>query len=1117
MLEPHGQFDRRFIARAKNFSVAAGILSILVGCFVLTGWALNLEQLKNVYGSVNVKANTALLLILTGIPLCLINVEGKNKTLRTVSQVCAAIVGFVGLLTLTQHLTGWNFGIDQLLFREAPGAPVTTSPGRMGPPASTCFMLAGAALILFEQRKFIRLRQALSVFICVWTLLAILGYVYDAEQLYKVARFTGIALPTAITLFLVGLGLLTARINEGVTRLLSAGDAGGLTARRLLLQVIAVPFFIGWGIVAGQRLGYYDLGFGTALLVLFIVIVFTYAIWRSSASLNNAEQLRAATEIALREKEEGLRLQASLINLSYEPIFVWNIQGQIIEWNKGCEQLYGYDRASALGQDSHNLLKTHFPVSKTEFEETIRRDRQWSGILRHETREGAEVWVESRQQVIESEGRELVLETNRDITKQIQAEESGLRLAAIVASSNDAIIGKTLGGIITSWNAGATRIFGYTAEEMIGRSVTTLIPPERPDEEPAIIERLKRGEVVDHYETVRVRKDGTRIDISLTISPIRNSLGKIIGASKVARDVTESKRSEQKLRESERLQRLLAQIGEQAARTTDINELMKSITSEVAAELNVSRCGYSSVDLNSGVISAEHEYSGGLAPLAGDFSVAEYGQNFKEDAIAGRVTSVSDLASEPGLAHDYERKFKPLGVRAYVNVPLHRGGQWVASFWVANSEPREWTNAEIELLRIVADRIGVVIERKNAEAERERALEREQAARTEAETANRVKDEFLATVSHELRTPLNAILGWSSMLVSGKLSKADAQNALETITRNARSQAQIIEDILDVSRTVSGKLRLDVRPIDLISVIKAAIDVVSPAATAKGVQLQLLLDPAADRIQGDSARLQQVIWNLLTNAVKFTPKGGQVEVRLRRVDSVAEIRVSDTGEGISKEFLPFVFDRFHQADGSTTRRHGGLGLGLAIARHLVEMHGGTITAESEGIGHGATFTLRVPIAALRTTPLAPSELTAAPQEPVRNEEHHLKGLRVLAIDDEADVRDMLTRLFEEYGANILTASSAAEGLATMAGWKPHVLISDIGMPDEDGYAFIRKVRSLPPGQGADTPAIALTGYVRVEERMRALEAGFQMFVPKPVETHELISLIGDLCPDGDRD
>jgi PAS domain S-box-containing protein len=945
MLVPTGQFDRRFIARAQKFSIAAGIFSILLGCVVFSGWVLNLDPLKTVFGTVAVKANTALLLILAGGSLCLVNSHEKNRTLWIASQISAAFVGLVGLLTLTQHLTGWNFGIDQLLFPEAAGAWATTSPGRMGPPASTCFMLAGIALVLFEQRKYVHLRQSFCVFICVWALLAILGYVYDAEQLYQVPRFTGIALPTAIALFILGLGLLSARVNEGVTRILSADDAGGLMARRLMLMVVAVPFLLGWAIVSGQHLGYYDLGFGIALLVLLIIVIFAFAVWQSSASLNYAEQLRAATEVTLREKEEGLRLQASLINLSYEPILIWDIDAHIIEWNQGCEQLYGYDRATALGQDSHDLLKTQFPVSRAEFEQTLKRDRQWSGILRHETRDGREVWVESRQQLIESDGRELVLETNRDITKQIEAEESGLRLAAIVTSSNDAIIGKTLDGTITSWNEGATRIFGYTPGEVLGQSITILIPKDRSDEEPAIIERLKRGEVVDHYETVRVRKDGSMIDISLTISPIRNSLGKIIGASKVARDITESKR---------------------------------------------------------------------------------------------------------------------------------------------------------------------------AEAERERLLEREQAARTDAETANRVKDEFLATVSHELRTPLNAILGWSSMLAAGKLGETDAQYARETIIRNARSQAQIIEDILDVSRTVSGKLRLDVKPIELISVIKAAIDVVSPAAEAKGVQLQLLLDPLADRIQGDAARMQQVIWNLLTNAVKFTPKGGQVEVKLKRVDSCAEISVSDTGEGIGQEFLPFVFDRFHQADGSTTRRHGGLGLGLAIARHLVEMHGGTITASSEGKDRGATFVIRIPISTLRTDQTEPIEIDAAPSQPGRNGQLNLKGLRILAIDDEADAREMLQTLFEEYGAEILTVSSAREGLETIAGWKPHVLISDIGMPDEDGYTFIRKVRALPDDQGANIPAIALTGYVRVEERMRALEAGFQMFVPKPVETNELISLVADLCREQER-
>jgi PAS domain S-box-containing protein len=1117
MLDPTGRLDDRFIARAQKFSFAAGMLILLVGIIVLSGWSLNLPQLKGVFGSVAVKANTALSLIFAGLSLCLVNLDQKQRALRIASQICATVVGLIGLLTLAEHLTGMNFGIDQLLFTEAPGAPMTTSPGRMGPPASTCFMLAGAALLFLENRKLVRLRQSLSIFICVWALLAIVGYVYQAELLYRVARFTGIALPTAISLFILGIGLLTARINEGVTRILSERDAGGLMARRLLLMVVAVPFLLGWAIVMGQRLGYYDLGFGTAVLVLFIIIIFAFAVWQGSVSLNYAEQLRAAAQRELHQKDEGLRLQASLINLSYEPILVWGVDTKIIEWNQGCEQLYGYDRAAALEQKSHELLQTQFPISLDEFERALKRDRQWSGILRHVARDGREVWVESRQQLFESNGRELVLETNRDITKQIEAEESGLRLAAIVASSNDAIIGKTLGGIITSWNEGATRIFGYTAEEVLGQSVSILIPEDRPDEEPAIIERLKRGEQVDHYQTIRVRKDGQLIDISLTISPIRNSLGKIIGASKVARDITETKRSEQRLRESERLQRLLAQIGEQAARAGELNELMKFVTAQVAIEMGISRCGYSSVDLRTGVISVEHEYSVEFAPLAGDFSVAEFAQHLKDDAIAGRITNSPDLASEPQTSLAYEERFKSISIRAYLNVPIHRAGSWVANFWVSHHEPHEWSRAEIELMRIIADRIGLVMERKNAESERERLLAREQAARAEAETANRVKDEFLATVSHELRTPLNAILGWSSMLVAGKLSETDAVHALEAIVRNARSQAQIIEDILDVSRTVSGKLRLDLKPIELISVIRAAVDVVSPAAEAKGVQLLLSLEPSADRVQGDAARMQQVIWNLLTNAVKFTPENGRIEVKLKRVDSFAEIAVCDTGEGITKEFLPYVFDRFHQADGSTTRRHGGLGLGLAIARHLVEMHGGTIAAYSDGLGRGASFILKVPIAAARSEVTAPLEMKQPPDQTPRNEEPHLRGLRVLAIDDEADVREMLKTLFEEYGADILTVSSAREGLESMAGWKPHVLISDIGMPDEDGYAFIRKVRSLPSDQGADTPAIALTGYVRVEERMRALEAGFQMFVAKPVETNELISLIGDLCPDADRD
>jgi len=391
--------------------------------------------------------------------------------------------------------------------------------------------------------------------------------------------------------------------------------------------------------------------------------------------------------------------------------------------------------------------------------------------------------------------------------------------------------------------------------------------------------------------------------------------------------------------------------------------------------------------------------------------------------------------------------------------------------------------------------------------QRESLLLREQALRIEAEKANRSKEEFLATISHELRTPLNAVLGWATMLRRGKVDAENFKRGIESIERNARAQAQLIEDLLDISRITSGKLRLDVRPIRLISVITSAVDSIQPAADAKGVSVEIVLDPSVDQIDGDASRLQQVVWNCLSNAVKFTPAGGKVRVQLERCDSVARIRISDTGAGIDAEFLPHVFGRFQQADGAMTRSHSGLGLGLAIARHLVEIHGGTIEATSEGLGHGSTFTVMLPISRANKTSgelRAPVVADALPVEQFPN----LSGLRILTIDDEADTRDLVRIVLESCGADVVTAGSAREGLASLVGWNPHVLICDIGMPEEDGYSVIRKVRALP--ESAALPAIALTAYVRVEDRMRALEAGYQMFLPKPVEAAELRSTVASL-------
>lgn len=396
--------------------------------------------------------------------------------------------------------------------------------------------------------------------------------------------------------------------------------------------------------------------------------------------------------------------------------------------------------------------------------------------------------------------------------------------------------------------------------------------------------------------------------------------------------------------------------------------------------------------------------------------------------------------------------------------------------------------------------------------QRESLLVREQALRLEAERASRSKEEFLATVSHELRTPLNAVLGWATMLRRGKVDEVTFTRAIESIERNAKSQAQLIEDLLDISRITSGKLRLDVKPVKLISIITAAIDSIQPAADAKGIEMEMVLDPAADHVDGDASRLQQVIWNCLANAVKFTPAGGLVRVNLERRSSSAQIAISDTGAGITPEFLPHVFGRFQQADGALTGAHAGLGLGLAIARHLVEIHGGTIEATSEGLGQGATFTVTLPLSVTRpdrTGPLS-GELAGSPERFLRDENSlpNLQGLRILTIDDEADTRDLVRTALETCGADIRTAGSAREGLDLLASWKPHVLICDIGMPEEDGYSVIRKVRASE--NSAALPAIALTAYVRIEDRVRALEAGYQMFLPKPVEVSELRSTVANV-------
>jgi len=405
-----------------------------------------------------------------------------------------------------------------------------------------------------------------------------------------------------------------------------------------------------------------------------------------------------------------------------------------------------------------------------------------------------------------------------------------------------------------------------------------------------------------------------------------------------------------------------------------------------------------------------------------------------------------------------------------------------------------------------------ITERKRVERERDELLAREQEARKLAEHANRVKDEFLAMLSHELRTPLNAIVGWSEMLHRRQLDQALVARASDVIHRNAQTQAQLIEDLLDVSRIITGKLQLDVRSVELRSIVEAAVDAMRPMAEARVILLENRYDSSVYEVSGDSTRLQQIVLNLLSNAIKFTPEGGRVEVTVRQADYDAEITVSDTGQGISPEFLPHIFDRFSQADSSRVRRHSGLGLGLAIVRHLVELHGGAIEAESAGEGRGSRFIVRLPLVTRSAELSHVGSATEASEAAVIAENGKLlEHLRILLVDDHDDTRDMLATALGLSGAEIRTAATAREAFESISAWKPDVLVSDIGMPEEDGYVLIRKVRSLSAEQGGNIPALALTGYAGPEEGERAIQAGYQMHMAKPAEPTRLVNDIAGLA------
>jgi len=1208
---------------------------------VLVGWMVDIAIFKTVLpGLVTMKANTALAFLLSGVSLWLLHNESERRShrgerqnnhfilpplssifsRRAIAQGCAFTVAMIGLLTLSQYLFNWNLGIDQLVFREMAGAVGTSHPGRMAPNTALNFLLIGFALLLLHRRT--RRNHWLVQFLTLtaaWVSLpGLIGYVYGVKSLYGIASYTQMALHTVLTFIVLCIGILLTHPDQGLMRIVTSNSTGGFIARRLLVAAIAFPSGLGWLILQGYRAGLYNTAFGLALLVMVSIVVFAVWIWQNAQTLDRIDNERSWAQQALRESEERYR---AFIEQSSERIWRFELEqplstdcpedeqiqhfyqyGYLAECNKVMAQMYGFSEAQEIvGIRLANFLVPSDPHNIEYLRSFIRSSYRLNDAESHAVdKHGlAKYFLNNLVGIVENGLLVRAWGSQRDITDRKRAEEAlqetNQTLQALIQASPLAIITVNADGNLKMWSPAAERIFGWTEQEVLDRPVP-FVPEDKQEEFRRLHQVKLEGNSLTGLEVRRQKKDGSPIDIAFWGAPLQDAKGNIYSTMALIADISDRKRTQEALRESEeRFRRLIESnifgvaFGNFSGEIHYANDYFLKMVRYEREELMQGQLSWTQMtppeflhldarateELKTyGVATPfEKEYirkDGTRVPILIGRALLKEPYDQQQEMVVFYLDLTERKQAESALRESEERFRKffeeaPIGISvidldgrflkvnktycemlgylepeldqltfAAITHPedVHKDLRYTEQLFKAEigsyqSEKRYIKkNGEILWVNLTATAIfdqdgkaryglGMVediTDRKRTQEERELLLAREQAARAEAEAANRMKDEFLATLSHELRTPLNAMLGWTQMLRTRKLDEAKAARALETIDRNTKSLSQLIEDVLDVSRIITGKLHLNVRPVELVPVIEAALETVLPAANAKDIGIEARLDPSSGTVLGDANRLQQVVWNLLSNAVKFTPKGGRVEVRLELIDSRVQIRVSDTGQGISPEFLPYVFERFRQADSTTTRSHGGLGLGLAIVRHLVELQGGTVHVQSPGIGQGATFIVNLPIRAIRLTASEPASV----QPMLRNEVPTLSpailnGLRVLVVDDEADARELLTTLLGQYGAEVIAVATASEALETLQRLKPNVLVSDIAMPGEDGYALIRKVRLLDAEQGGQIPAVALTAYARAEDRINALRAGFQLHIAKPVNPEELAAVVANLA------
>jgi PAS domain S-box-containing protein len=779
---------------------------------------------------------------------------------------------------------------------------------------------------------------------------------------------------------------------------------------------------------------------------------------------------RHRVEAALRSSRERLVLAQQVGKIG---TCEWNVQTGELIWTQEMEALFGLAPGSFEGSYDHWLKRLHpddRPGADIAARRTITQGFDFDTEFRIILPDGRIRWVAARAKIFSGRAGEpaRLIGVNMDITdhKQVQQElqQTLQTLSTLIQASPLPIIAIQPDLNVKLWNTAAEKLFGWSEAEVLGQQLP-IVPEDKLKECLQLREAVVNGETFFGVEAYRRKRDGSNVVLNVSAAPIYDDCDSVNAILLILQDITQQQQAQLALQDSEERLRLALMAANQGL--YDLN-----------------------VQTGDAIITPEYAVMLGYEPHEFQETNAKWRERLHPDDLPVVYQAYEDYIAEK--LNEYRVEFRQRTKTG--------DWKWILSVgkivsWDSNGRP----------LRMLGTHTDIT-ERKTAEVERERLLLREQAAREQAQTANRVKDEFLAVLSHELRTPLNPILGWVKLLRKSKLDPQKTAYALETIERNAQLQTHLIGDLLDVSRILQGKLSLNIAPVDLETTIRDAIETVHLAAQAKSISIETIFDSTPVKVVGDSARLQQIIWNLLSNAVKFTEEGGSVQVRLEHIATQAQITVSDTGRGISPQFLPNVFDYFRQADSATTRQFGGLGLGLAIVRHLTELHGGTVTAHSLGIEQGATFTVRIPLtntASLDSESASNSSTNHLATSP-------LVGLSILVVDDDADTLDYLSFVLEQAGATVTSSASAHEALQSLMQSIPDILLSDIGMPQMDGYTLIRQIRALPAEQGGQIRAIALSAYAGDMNQQQAIAAGFDLHLSKPVEPEQLIRALASV-------